>query len=66
MNIKHIRKDSDVNAAIEVMMSSMHYQDDSEIGCFWYDTENEELFGVNSVPASSMKFYNSSQFNAQV
>lgn len=30
MNIQHIRKHNDVNAAIEVMMSSMHYQDDSE------------------------------------
>ena len=30
MKIKHIRKDNDVNAAIEVMMSSMYYQDDSE------------------------------------
>lgn len=30
MNIKHITKDNDVNATIEVMMSCMHYQDDSE------------------------------------
>lgn len=37
MKIKHIRKDNDVNAAIEAMMTSMYYQDDSEIGCFWYD-----------------------------
>ena len=66
MKIKHIRKDNDVNAAIEAMMTSMYYQDDSEIGCFWYDSEREELFGVSSVQATSMKFYNSTQFNALV
>ena len=32
MKIKHIRKDDNVNAAIEVMMSNMYMQDDSDVG----------------------------------
>lgn len=66
MKIKHIREDDNVNAAIEVMMSNMYMQDDSDVGCFWYDTKLNELFGVNAVPSSSMSFYHSNQFNADV
>ena len=66
MIIKKRRADDSINAAIEVMMASMEMQDDPEVGCFWYDPKKNELFGVNSVPVSSMNFYNSPQFHTQV
>lgn len=66
MVIKKLRKDDNVNAAIEVMMASMDMQDEPEIGCFWFDLKAIELFGVESVPASSMQYYESPQFHARV
>ena len=62
---RYIRSDED-NAAIEVMVDNMQYQDDPMVGIFWYDANNDELFGIKSTYAEDAKWYNSNQFNTKI
>ena len=55
-----------VNAAIELMKENEKYADDPLLGFFWYDKNNDELFGVTSTPASDCKWYESSQRGAAI
>lgn len=66
MKIKHTRSNKYANAAIEIMMANMEIQEEANVGSFWYDPVNDELFGVHSVPVSSLQFYESKQFQANV
>lgn len=40
--------------------------DNPNVGIFWYDPEEDELFGVYSTLASDMNFFHSDIFNAEV
>lgn len=64
--VKNIRNDNNTNAAIDIMLSLEDIQDSACVGCFWYDPNASELFGVSSVIASSIPFVHSTQFNADV
>lgn len=61
-----IRENNAVNTAIDIMENDMQYQEDTMVGSFWYDTENNELFGVDQVPASSRSFFHSQQFGFDI
>lgn len=56
----------EVNALKELMRANIEHQDDPEVGIFWYDTENDDLFGVKSSSVDELKYYHSTLFNADV
>lgn len=56
----------EVNALKELMRANIEHQDDPEVGIFWYDVENDDLFGVKSASVDELKFYHSTMFNADV
>ena len=55
----------DINALKELMTQNIQYQDDSEVGIFWYDPENDELFGVKSADVNDVAFYKSTLFGGK-
>lgn len=58
---------SDIDkSAIEVMLDNESIQDDPLVGIFWYDIDNDELFGVKSTIASKLDWYHSTQWNQLV
>lgn len=61
-----IRENNTNNSAIQVMENDLAIQDDFMVGSFWYDSKNDELFGVDQVPANSRPYYKSKQFNAEI
>lgn len=54
-----------INALKELMAENIQHQDDSEVGIFWYDPENDELFGVKSADVNDVPFYKSNLFNSK-
>lgn len=63
------RTDTDnpmINAFREIMAENNKFVDDPCVGIFWYDINDDDLFGVYSVLAADMQFYPSSYFNANV
>lgn len=48
--------DPQINAFRELMAENMQYQDDPYVGIFWYDTRNDELFGVKSALAEDVPY----------
>lgn len=54
--------DSDINAMKELMSENIAYQDDGEVGIFWYDPTHDELFGVKSADVNDVPFYRSNLF----
>lgn len=54
------------NAVIEAMISSFSRQEDPCVGSFWYDPDEDELFGVYSVSVDDTKYYKSPQFKEEV
>ena len=58
-----LNRDTNAKAAIEVMRESFEYQDDAEVGIFWYDINNDELFGTYGVAASTIKWNYSPRLN---
>ena len=61
-----LREDNETNAAKAVMVDNEKYQDDPYVGIFWYDTKENELFGVKSTLAREARWYTSHQFNTTV
>ena len=59
-------KDDEVNALKELMKENISKQDDAEVGIFWYDPEEQELFGVKSADVDDVEFYKSNLFNTEV
>lgn len=62
------KKDTDnpmVNGFRELMEYNNQFVDDPNVGIFWYDPEEDELFGVYSTLASDMNFFHSNIFNAE-
>lgn len=58
-------EDDSVNALKELMHENISRQDDPEVGIFWYDPEDESLFGVKSADVNDVDFYKSNLFNGQ-
>lgn len=58
--------DNMINAFREIMSNSIDYVNEPYVGIFWYDTENNELFGVSSVMTNEVNPYHSSLFDADV
>lgn len=56
----------EVNALKELMASNIDKQDDSEVGIFWYDSDNNELFGIKSADVNDVPFYKSTIFDDEV
>lgn len=56
----------DVNALKELMNVNISHQDDAEVGIFWYDPANDDLFGVKSASVDDVDFYHSNLFDADV
>ena len=54
-----------INAFREIMAQNNQYVDDPYVGIFWYDIENQELFGVYSVLAEDADYYYSDVFKAR-
>ena len=53
------RTDTDdcmINAFRQIMADSIEEQDDPYVGIFWYDINNNELFGVKSTLASDRPY----------
>ena len=55
----------DINALKELMAENIKHQDDGEVGIFWYDEENDDLFGVRSANVNDVPFYKSNLFNGK-
>jgi len=63
------KKDTDnpmVNGFRELMEYNNQFVDDPNVGIFWYDPEEDELFGIYSTLASDMNFFYSNVFHAEV
>ena len=60
------REDTQTNVAMEAMIDNMDSQNNPRVGSFWYDVENDMLFGVESQYAEDRPFYHSNQFNADI
>lgn len=56
---KYLRSDTETNDMMNAMLESMQYQDEPKVGSFWYDLDNDELFGVYSMLAEDAKPYKS-------
>lgn len=48
--------DPEINNFRQIMIENADHQDDPYVGIFWYDTRNEELFGVVKSPAADLPF----------
>lgn len=52
--------------AFQYMKENADYQDDPELGPFWYDPVKQECYGVHSTPAADCSWYDSKQFNQRI
>lgn len=59
-------RDDDTKACIELMKFNEQFQDDPEVGIFWYSVHDNELFGVNSMYADETEWRPSQQFKAVI
>lgn len=57
--------DNDINTLKELMSENVAYQDDAEVGIFWYDPEADELFGVKSADVNDVPYYKSNLFEGR-
>ena len=55
-----------INAFRETMAFNAKYANEPYVGIFWYDTANQELFGVKSVSVEEVKYRESSIFKSFV
>jgi len=65
---KHIQKriDPQAAAAMETMIDSFSMQNDPHVGCFWYDTNTNSLFGVDAPLARDVTYYFSQEYNQNI
>ena len=54
-NIRKMSKD-ERQRAMETMSNNFDIQNNPEVGIFWYDETEDELFGVNKAFASELRF----------
>ena len=58
--------DSKINLIRTVMYENNEYVGEPCVGIFWYDADNNELFGVRSTIADDTKYYKSEKSNQEV
>ena len=56
----------ELNSLKELMQDNVSKQDDIQVGIFWYDPEEDELFGVVTADVEDVPFYKSNLFNTEV
>lgn len=52
-----------INTFREIMKENNQYVDDPNVGIFWFDPNEQELFGVYYVLAEDAKYFHSNIFN---
>ena len=57
--------DPEINAFRSIMLENKEYEGDPYVGIFWYDTYNDELFGVRSALAEDTEFKMTDLFPAK-
>ena len=57
--------DDRINAFRQIMADNKELQDDPEVGIFWYDTKNHELFGIREALAEDVPFKYTSLFSSR-
>ena len=62
---KSLRTEDELSA-IDLMSDNDAYQDDPEVGMFWYDRNKNELFGVHSSLSGNVPWYHSTQWNTDI
>ena len=65
-DIERASRESDARSAMEIMYSNDKYQNDPEVAMFWYDPEEDELFGIKSTLATDLNWYHSNQWNMDI
>lgn len=60
------RDDDKNNAAMDVMAFNDDYQDEPFVGCFWYDPDRNELYGVGKTMAMDVEYYDSMQWKKTI
>ena len=55
-----------INGFRSIMKEFNEQIDEPSVGIFWYDTENNELFGIVDTTASELSFYDSEFFDGRV
>lgn len=58
--------DGIVGSAYDIMNVNEEYQDEPYVGAFWYDPNNNELYGVKASPANDVAYYKSKQWGVNV
>jgi hypothetical protein len=53
-----IKKDADISDIINDMRSFNNQNEDPFVGIFWYDSKNNELFGIQSISVNQIPFDN--------
>lgn len=61
-----LREDDDINAAMELMLHNNQFQGEPYLGCFWYDPDKQETYGVGKSPARNLEWYFSKQFGKEI
>jgi len=57
---------SEINSLKELMQDNISKQDDIQVGIFWYDPKEDELFGVVTADVGDVPFYKSNLFKEEV
>ena len=65
-DIERASRESDAKSAMEIMYSNDKYQNDPEVAMFWYDPEEDELFGIKSTLATDLNWYHSNQWDMDI
>ncbi len=60
------RNDPQAAAAMETVIDSFSMQDDPHVGCFYYDTSTNSLFGVDAPLAEDIPFYYSEEYHQNI
>ena len=47
----------DMNTALELMENNLDSQNEPMLDTFWYDKHNVELFGIRSIYADEVPYY---------
>lgn len=63
---EYTSENDEINALKELMSDNVSRQDDSEVGIFWYDIDDQELFGIRSADVNDVPYFLSSLFGCEV
>lgn len=64
--IERNSRNSESSAAMDLMYENDAYQNGPEVAMFWYDPEDDELFGIRSTLAADLNWYHSNQWNEDI